>query len=89
MRGWTHLERQKGELERLKDRAEEEVDELRLELQKQTQTLETRLAEGEISIARRYEGENAQIANKVNDMLSNLGSVADLDAGFARLRAAS
>ena len=86
LRSNQDLERQKSELERLKDRAEEEVDQLRLELQKQQQMLEKRLAEGEISITRRYEGENAQIAGKVNDLLSNLGSVGDLEGGSLKDR---
>lgn len=66
------LQRQKSEIERQKERAEEELDQLRRDLAKQRQELELKLEQGALSVANRYEGENAAIARKVAEVLQAL-----------------
>jgi len=84
LRSNQDLERQKTELERLKDRAEEEVDQLRRDLLLQQQRLKQRLAEGQVDEAGRYEGENSRIAGKVHELLQSIGG--DLDGGALKDR---
>lgn len=69
LRSKEDLEREKSELERLKERAEDEVDVLRRELEQQQQALQLRLDEGGLQLHTRYEGENAAIAAKINEVL--------------------
>ncbi|MGE3171127.1 MAG: hypothetical protein AB7O97_00790 [Planctomycetota bacterium] len=66
------LQREKSELERLKERAEDEVDQLRRELGAEKQALEQRLQWNSLADTSRYEGENAAIAVKVRDMIGHM-----------------
>ncbi|MBL9078894.1 MAG: hypothetical protein JNL08_15415 [Planctomycetes bacterium] len=68
------LQRQKSEIERQKEMVEDEVDQLRREIASQQQALELRLEEGALSMAARYEGENAAIAAKVHEVLKALAA---------------
>ena len=68
------LQRQKSEIERQKELVEEEVDNLRRDIAAQKQALELRLEEGALSLAARYEGENAAIAAKVHEVLKALAA---------------
>jgi len=67
-----HLQKQKGELEQLKDRAQDEVDQLRRELGQQQQALRTRLEHGALQQQQRYDGENAAIAQRVAELFTAL-----------------
>jgi hypothetical protein len=68
------LQRQKTEVERAREHAEEELDHLRRELAQQQQALRVRLEQDTVSQANRYEGENAAIARKVADVVQALAS---------------
>lgn len=72
LRSNEDLQRQKSEIERQKERVEEELDQLRRDLAAQRQELELKLEQGALSIANRYEGENAAIARKVTEVLQAL-----------------
>lgn len=69
LRSKEDLEREKGELERLKERAEDEVDTLRRELEQQRQALQLRLQQDDLELQARYVGEDAAIAAKVVEVL--------------------
>jgi Skp family chaperone for outer membrane proteins len=72
LRSNEDLQRQKSEVEQQKERAEEEIDVLRRDLASQQQALQIKLEQGALSVANRYEGENAAIAKKVSDVLQAL-----------------
>jgi hypothetical protein len=72
LRSNEDLQRQKGELEQLKERAEEEIDTLRREIDGQQQALQLRLREAAAAQAGRYEGENAAIAARVAEVFTTL-----------------
>jgi hypothetical protein len=72
LRSNQDLQREKSEVERLKERAEEEVDQLRRQLGAEKQALEQRLQWNNLAATSRYEGENAQIAARVRDLMSGL-----------------
>ncbi len=74
MRNNEDLQREKSEIEQQKERAQEEVDIMRREIAQQEQALKTRLDEGALEVASRYEGENAVIAQKVADVMRSLQS---------------
>jgi len=74
LRSNEDLQRQKSEVEQQKERAEEEIDQLRRDLSVQRQELEIKLEQGALSVANRYEGENAVIAAKVADVMKALAS---------------
>ncbi|MBK8097804.1 MAG: hypothetical protein IPK26_11895 [Planctomycetes bacterium] len=73
LRSNEELQAQKSEVQKLKERAEEEVDQLRRELQSQHQELQIKLDAGDPARASRYEGENAAIAGRVNELFHLLG----------------
>ncbi|MCC6670607.1 MAG: hypothetical protein IT458_06080 [Planctomycetes bacterium] len=64
------LERSHDELARLKQRAEEEVESLRLELQRQQQSLAERLRHAADGARAGYEGKNAEIAATVGELFA-------------------
>ncbi|MCA8951673.1 MAG: hypothetical protein KDE27_19350 [Planctomycetes bacterium] len=81
LRSNEDLQREKTEIERQKERAEDEIDLLRRDLATQQKELQIRLEEGALEIANRYEGENAAIAQKVSEVMRSLkGGVAIGDA---------
>lgn len=65
LRSNEDLQREKSEIQRLRDQAEEEVDQLRRELARDSRALQTKLSQGSLDLAARYAGENAEIAGKV------------------------
>ncbi|MBM4062758.1 MAG: hypothetical protein FJ265_16935 [Planctomycetes bacterium] len=90
LRSNEDLQRQKSEIERLKERAEEEIDGLRRELATRHQELQLRLEQGAQAVADRYEGENAAIAQRVGEVLRSLAgagapTVADAEARVVEL----
>jgi hypothetical protein len=68
------LQRQKTEIERAREQAEEELDHLRRELTQQQAALRVRLEEDTVAQANRYEGENAAIAKKIAEVVQALAS---------------
>jgi hypothetical protein len=68
------LQRQKTEVERAREQAEEEIDHLRRELTTQQQALRVRLEQDTYEQAHRYDGENAAIAKKVADVVHALAT---------------
>lgn len=83
LRSNEDLQRQKSEVEQQKERAEEEIDQLRRELGTQRQELEIKLEQGALSVANRYEGENAAIAAKVSEVMKALAGGQGLSVGLA------
>lgn len=73
LRSNEDLQRQKTEIERLKEIAEEEVDHLRREITQQKQALQVKLDEGAVEAASRYAGEDHAIAEKISEVLRTLG----------------
>ena len=74
LRSNEDLLRQKSEVEQQKERAEEEVDQLRRELGNQQKELELKLEQGALTVANRYQGENAVIAGKVAEVMKALAA---------------
>jgi len=74
LRSNEDLQRQKSEVEQQKERAEDEIDQLRRELGNQQRELEVKLEQSALSVANRYQGENAAIAAKVADVMKALAS---------------
>ncbi len=64
------LRREKSEVEKARERAEEEIDIMRRELSQTTRTLAQRLEVGELEGANRYEGEDADIAARVAEAVA-------------------
>jgi prefoldin subunit 5 len=64
------LEKQHDELKSLKDQAEAQIDELRLELSKQQSRLEEKLASA--ASAERFEGEDRDIAERITQLIRGL-----------------
>lgn len=73
------LQRSKTEVEKLKDRAEEEVDSLRRELEGQRQALAHRLEQGEVERRRKLEGEDAVLTGKVEQVFQLLATQPAVD----------
>jgi DNA repair exonuclease SbcCD ATPase subunit len=71
------LQRQKTASEQLRERAEEELDHLRRELQQQQQALQQRLAPDEVAHASRYEQQDAAIAAKIAEVARSLGATGE------------
>lgn len=74
LRSNEDLQRQKSEVEKARERAEEEIDLMRRELSEKRQALKLRLAEDAVDLATRYDGENAVIAAKISDVVRSLAS---------------
>jgi hypothetical protein len=72
LRNNEDLQRQKSEVQQQRERAEEEIDTLRRELTQQNQALQLKLEQDGLSLANRYDGENAVIARKVHEVVQAL-----------------
>ena len=77
------LQRQKSEIERQKELVEEEVDTLRREIFAQQHALELKLEQSSLTAANRYEGENAEIAKKVGEVMRALAGAGGMPIGTA------
>ncbi|MCB9879733.1 MAG: hypothetical protein H6835_19230 [Planctomycetes bacterium] len=65
LRSNEDLQRQKSEVEQARERAEEEIDAMRLELGEKQRALQIKLEEDALVLASRYQGEDFAIAQKV------------------------
>jgi hypothetical protein len=79
------LQREKSELERLKETAEEEVDRLRRQIVQEQQALQERLDRQRTADLPRYEIENAELAQRVREALAAIGGGSDTAAAEARV----
>ena len=86
LRNNEDLQRQKTEIERQKEHVEEEIDRLRRDLSTQQHALDLKLEEGSLSTATRYQGENAEIAKKVAEVMRALAGSGGLSVGAAEER---
>lgn len=68
------LQREKSEVERLKERAEEEVDQMRRQLGAEKQALEQRLQHDSLSSKARYEGEDARLVERIRELMVGSGA---------------
>jgi len=66
------LEKQHDELKSLRDQAEAQIDELRLELSKQQSRLEEKLASAASAERERFEGEDRDIAERITQLIQGL-----------------
>jgi hypothetical protein len=80
------LQRQKSEIERQKERVEEEVDQLRRDLMQERRELDLKMEQGALTAANRYEGENAQIARKVTEVMRALAGTGSISVATAEER---
>lgn len=80
------LTRGHGELRRLKERAEEQVDQLRRELSAQQALLKKKLMLAESKASARFEGEDAVIADKVLTLFEGVQGLPDMDLDQLRGR---
>jgi hypothetical protein len=69
-----HLSQQHDELRRLKDAAEEQVDDLRRELSEQERLLESKLDRAVSEAADQYSGEDEEIAEHISVLMGELAS---------------
>jgi hypothetical protein len=77
LRSNQELQREKSEVERLKERAEEEVDQLRRLIAQEKQVLDERLRQGQFAVQARNAIDDAAIADRVREALAASGGVAD------------
>lgn len=77
LRSNEDLKREKSDLERARERAEEEIDFMRRELTQKQSALKQRLEEDSVDQANRYVGEDAAIAAKVGEVLESIGGVGE------------
>lgn len=68
LRSNEDLQREKSEVERARERAEEEIDLMRRELGEKRNLLKVKLEQDAVELATRYEGENQAIAMKVAEV---------------------
>jgi prefoldin subunit 5 len=71
LRSNEDLQREKSAIEQQRERAEEEIDQLRREITQQSQALQLKLDEDALELANRYDGENAAIARKVSEVVQS------------------
>ncbi|MFN7590956.1 MAG: hypothetical protein ACK501_12425 [Planctomycetota bacterium] len=71
LRSNEDLQREKSAIEQQRERAEEEIDQLRREIAQQSQALQLKLDEDALELANRYDGENAAIARKVSEVVQS------------------
>ncbi len=83
LRSNEDLQRQKTEVEQQRERAEEEIDQLRREIGQQSQALQLKLDQDALSLANRYDGENAAIARKVAVVVQSLAQTPGVGLGTA------
>ncbi len=79
------LSRQHDELMRLKEAAEEQVDELRRDLAEQEKLLESRIQLAESDAAARYSGEDQDIAERLGVLMEGLALAGDSSATRERI----
>lgn len=77
LRSHEDLQREKSEIERARERAEEEIDQMRRELTQKQSALQDRLERGSVDQANRYVGEDAAIAAKVTEVIGAIASESD------------
>jgi hypothetical protein len=77
LRSNEDLQREKSEVERARERAEEEIDLMRRELGEKRSALRVRLEQDAVELATRYDGENAEIAKKVAAVVGSLTESGD------------
>ena len=77
LRSNQELQREKSEVERLKERAEEEVDQLRRLIAQEKQVLDERLRQGQFAVQARNAIDDAAIAERVREALAASGGAAD------------
>ncbi|MFK7739606.1 MAG: hypothetical protein AB8H80_04720 [Planctomycetota bacterium] len=90
LRSNEDLQRQKTEVEKARERAEDEIDLMRRELSQKRQALRLKLENDAIDVANRYEGENAEIAGRIGEVVRSLadeGGEASLETVEDRLMA--
>ena len=86
LRSNQDLQRQKSEVERAREQAEEELDHLRRELTQQHQALRVRLERDTLETANRYDGEDAAIRKKVAEVVASLADGGPASAGSVEQR---
>ncbi len=74
-----YLSQQHDELRRLKDAAEEQVDDLRRELSEQEKLLESKLDRAASEAVDEYSGEDQEIAEHISVLVGELASEAASD----------
>ena len=74
LRSNEDLQREKSEMERAQERAEEEIDLMRRELAQKRSALKLRLEQDSVEQANRYVGADAKIAAKLSDVIGSLAS---------------
>ena len=79
------LSRQHDELRRLKDAAEEQVDELRRDLVEQEKLLESRLQRAESDAAVHYSGEDREIAEQLGFLMEEIDHSGDNESTRERV----
>lgn len=72
LRSNEDLQREKSEMERAQERAEEEIDLMRRELLQKRSALRLRLEQDSVEQANRYVGADAEIAAKLSDVIGSL-----------------
>ena len=81
LRSNEDLQRQKSEVEEQRERAEEEIDLMRRELNEKRQALQLKLDQDALELANRYEGENAEIAMKISEVVRAVAADSDTKPG--------
>ena len=79
------LEKEHDELKSLKAQAEQQIDDLRLELNKQNDLLEEKLVSAEDENRARYDGEDLDIAERINVLITGLTESGKADEVPARV----
>lgn len=78
------LEKSRDELAMMQERAQEEIDEVRYELEKQKKALAERLGVAHDQENRRYQGENAAIARDIDGLFRQFAQHGKTDVGSLR-----
>lgn len=86
LRSNEDLQREKSEVERARERAEEEIDLMRRELAQKQGALKLKLEQDAVELATRYQGENAEIATKVAEVVRSLADGGEADMGTVEER---
>lgn len=86
LRSNEDLQREKSQVEQARERAEEEIDLMRRELGEKRSALKVKLEQDAVEVASRYEGENAEIAKQVADVVRTLAESGDTSTASAEDR---
>lgn len=81
LRSNEDLQREKTQVEKARERAEDEIDFMRRELGEKRTALKVKLEQDSIELATRYDGENELIAKKVAAVVSSLVEAGDVSTG--------